>query len=123
MASPGAYYVYGAVSVTDDMAVTKLYRSVSEAETQDIKNTGKFNVSPIGMYGKQFGFDLEETRRFGNKVGQKIIVSAEIPTSMLNRFYILGVDTSIFRSGTLTVYVEQLEMFNRLVGGTIRIMK
>ncbi len=30
MASPGAYYVYGAVSVTDDMAVTKLYRSVSE---------------------------------------------------------------------------------------------
>ena len=123
MANPGAYYVYGAVSVTDDMAVTKLYRSVSEAEAQDIKNTGKFNVSPIGMDGKQFGFDLEETRRFGNKVGQKIIVSAEIPTSVLNRFYILGVDTSIFRSGTLTVYVEQLEMFNRLVGGTIRIMK
>lgn len=55
-------------------------------------------------------------------MSQSIIVSAKIPTSMLGQFYTGGVDTSIFRSGTLTIYGEQLELFNQLVAGTIKIL-
>ena len=50
------------------------------------------------------------------------IVSAKVPTDMLNQFYTGGVDTSIFRSGTLTVYGDQLATFNQAVGGTIEFM-
>ena len=74
------------------------------------------------MESKQFGFDLAETRQFGNMMGQNTIVSAKVPTNMLNQFYTGGVDTSIFQSGTLTVYGDQLGMFNQAVNGTIKIM-
>ncbi len=84
--------------------------------------SGQFNLAPGGMESKQFGFDLAETRQFGNMVGQNTIVSAKIPTNMLNQFYTGGVDTSIFRSGTLTVYGDQLAAFNQAVGGTIKFM-
>ena len=43
-----------------------------------------------------------------------------IPNSMLSQLYTGGVDTSIFRSGTLTVYGDQLDAFNQAVSGTIR---
>ncbi|MFR8011650.1 MAG: RHS repeat-associated core domain-containing protein [Clostridia bacterium] len=102
---------------------TKVYRSVSNAEVQDIKATRQFNLAPGGMESKQFGFDLAETRQFGNMMGQNTIVSAKVPTNMLNQFYTGGVDTSIFRSGTLTVYGDQLAAFNQAVGGTIKIMR
>ena len=84
--------------------------------------SGQFNLAPGEMESKQFGFDLAETRQFGNMVGQNTIVSAKIPTNMLNQFYTGGVDTSIFRSGTLTVYGDQLAAFNQAVGGTIKFM-
>lgn len=38
---------------------------------------------------------------------------------MLKQLYMEGVDTTIFRAGTLTVYQEQLEAFNQAVSGTI----
>ncbi len=121
---PRYYNVTGAVSVNDGMAVgssgtTIIYRSVSSAEALDIKNTGQFNISPNGMDCKQFGFDYGETAQFGQKVGQNIIVSARIPTSSLGRFYTQGVDTSIFRHGTLTVYGDDIGYFNQLIAGTI----
>ena len=74
------------------------------------------------MESKQFGFNLSETRQFGNMMGQNIVVSAKVPNSMLNQLYIGGVDTSIFRAGTLTVYGEQLGAFNQTVSGTIKFM-
>lgn len=102
---------------------TNVYRSVSNTEAQDIKATGQFNLAPGGMESKQFGFDLAETRQFGNMMGQNMIVSAKVPTNMLNQFYTGGVDTSIFRSGTLTVYGDQLATFNQAVSGTIKFMQ
>ena len=101
-------------------ALTTLYRSVSNAEADDILATGRFNLPPGGMESKQFGFDLNETRQFGKWAGQDQIVSASIPTNMLNQFYTGGVDTSIFRAGTLTVYGDQLDVFNQAVRGTIK---
>lgn len=56
-------------------------------------------------------------------MGQSAIVSAKVPTNMLNQFYTGGVDTSIFRSGTLTVYGNQLATFNQAVAGTIKLMQ
>ena len=99
---------------------TTVYRSVSNAEAQDIRNTGRFNLPPDGMECKQFGFSLSETRQFGEKIGQNTIVSARVPNSMLNQLYTVGVDTRIFRSGTLTVYEDKLFEFNQAVKGTIR---
>ena len=43
-----------------------------------------------------------------------------VPNSMLSQWYTGGVDTSIFRSGTLTAYGDQLDAFNQAVSGTIR---
>jgi len=102
---------------------TTVYRSVGEEEAQDIRNTGQFNLAPGGMESKQFGFNLSETRQFGNMMGQNTIVSARIPNNMLSQLYTGGVDTSIFRAGTLTVYGDQLEAFNRAIIGTIQFVK
>ena len=101
---------------------TTLYRSVSKTEFQDIASTGKFNLSPYGMESKQFGLNLGETQKFGNLVGQDSIINAKIPTNMLDSFCNVSVDPTIFRSGTITVYGEQLEMFNKLVAGTISLV-
>ncbi len=101
---------------------TTVYRSVGEAEARDIRATGQFNLAPGGMESKQFGFNLAETKQFGNMMGQNTIVRAKIPTSMLDQFYTGGVDTSIFRSGTLTVYAEHLDAFNQAAFGTIKFM-
>ena len=107
---------------TPPTPTTTVYRSVSSVEAQDIKNMGQFNLAPGGMESKQFGFNLSETRQFGNMMGQNIVVSAKVPNSMLNQLYTGGVDTSIFRTGTLTVYGEQLGAFNQAVSGTIKFM-
>jgi len=117
------YNVPGAVTVTDDMAVKDtiiVYRSVSKQEAQDIRKTGQFNLSPYGMECKQFGFNLAETRSFGLRMNQTIVVSAQVPVSVIQQCYSGGVDVSIFHSGTLTVDAEQLGMFNLAVKGSIR---
>ena len=118
----GAVFNGAAAFVATRTPTTTIYRSVSSAETQDIKNTGQFNLAPGGMESKQFGFNLFETRQFGNMMGQNTIVSARVPNSMLNQLYTGGVDTSIFRAGTLTVYGDQLGAFNQAVSGTIKFM-
>lgn len=118
----GAIFNGAAAYAATRTPTTTVYRSVSSAEAQDIKNTGQFNLAPGGMESKQFGFNLSETRQFGNMMGQNTIVSAKVPNSMLNQLYTGGVDTSIFRAGTLTVYGDQLGAFNQAVSGTIKFM-
>ena len=116
----GAAFNGAAAYAATRTPTTTVYRSVSSAEAQDIKNTGQFNIAPGGMESKQFGFNLSETRQFGNMIGQDTIVSARVPSSMLSQLYTGGVDTSIFRSGTLTIYWDQLGAFNQAVSGTIK---
>ena len=118
----GAVFNGAAAYAATQTPTTTVYRSVGNAEAQDIKNTGQFNLAPGGMESKQFGFNLSETRQFGNMMGQNTIVSAKVPNSMLNQLYTGGVDTSIFRAGTLTVYGDQLGAFNQAVSGTIKFM-
>ena len=110
-ATAGGAVFSGAIAYTATRTpspkTTTVYRSVSSAEALDIKNTGRFNLAPGGMESKQFGFNLSETKQFGKMMGQNIIVSARVPNSMLKQLYTGGVDTRIFRSGTLTVYGDQ----------------
>lgn len=91
---------------------TNLYRSVSEQEANSIKNTGNFSTSPYGMDCKQFTFPYEETASFGVKFNQNIIVKTSVPTSTLNNYCNVSVDSTIFKSGTITVYENQLDAFN-----------
>ena len=119
----GAVFSGAAAYAATRTPTTTVYRSVSNAEAQDIKNTGQFNLAPGGMESKQFGFNLSETRQFGNMIGQNTIVSARVPNSMLSQLYTGGVDTSIFRAGTLTVYGDQLGAFNQAVSRTIKFMQ
>ena len=118
----GAVLEGASAYVSTRTPTTKVYRSVSNAAAQDIKATEQFNLAPGGMESKQFGFHLTETKQFDNMMGQNTIVSAKVPTDMLNQFYTGGVDISIFRGGILTVYGDQLCVFNQAVGGTIKFM-
>lgn len=77
------------------------------------------------MASKQFGFKMAETKAFRNKMGQNIVVSAKVPTNILNQLYLGdhgGIDTRWFPSGTLTVYGDQLDAFNQAASGTIKFM-
>ena len=56
-------------------------------------------------------------------MGQSTIASAEIPTVIIEQFCTIGVDARIFRSGTLTVYGDQLDYFNQSIYGEIQIMR
>ena len=111
------------VGTTTVVDRTTVYRSVSKAEAVDIQTSGQFNTVPNGMDAKQFGLSLDEVRSFGNWARQTNIVTAELPTSKISQFYTGGVDTRIFRSGTITVYGNQLAEFNNLVKGTIRLIE
>ncbi len=120
-------YLNGLTPVTNigptTTSQTTVYRSVSSAEARSIQSTGEFSIADGGMESKQFGFSLSETKQFGNIVGQKTVVSATLPTSALDQFCKVSVDSTIFRNGTLTVYYDKLDTFNRLVAGTIMIME
>ena len=54
--------------------------------------------------------------------GKETIVSARVPNSMIDQLDTVGVDTNIFRAGTLTVYGDQLGALNQAVSGTIKFM-
>ena len=103
--------------------VTQVYRSVSSAEADDIQATGKFNIAPGAMEVKQFALSIEETKKFGEAMGQRMIAQASVPNNMLNQLCKVGVDPSIFRAGTITVPYEQLGAFNQAVAGTINIFE
>lgn len=70
---------------------------------------------------KQFGFSLTETAQFGMKFHQNLIAQAQIPMSSLSNFYLGSVDPFIFKSGVLTVGIEQMDMFNKLIIGSIHV--
>lgn len=116
--------VDGVKSIADKVTgKTTLYRSVSNAEATDIQNTGRFNLQPGMMESKQFAFNLQETRSFDDRVGQEIIARAKIPTEILTNFPAPNVDTSIFRHGTLTIDIGNMDLLNHSIIGEITLIK
>ena len=70
------------------------------------------------MESKQFAFNLQETRSFGDRVRQEIIARAKIPTEILTNFPAPNVDTSIFRHGTLTIdIIGNMDLLNHSIWG------
>ena len=102
---------------------TNVYRSISSAEATDIMNTSQFNFTLGGMEAKQFAFSYGEALKFGSQpiINQTSIVSASVPNSMVNQFYLHNVDYGIF-TRIMTVDYETIGLFNQAVEGTIKIM-
>ena len=68
-------------------------------------------------YDAETGFYYLQSRYYDPAICRFI---NNVPNSMLSQLYTGDVDTSIFRSGTLTVYGDQLDAFNQAISGTIR---
>ena len=124
-AAPVVQQAVEKASSSAEAASTTVYRSISQAEAISIQTMNKFSLAQGAMECKQFGFSLSETIEFGSKYGQNLIAKATVPNSMISQLYtggVGGIDTPIFKSGTLTVPYEMLEAFNEAVAGTIQIM-
>ena len=91
---------------------TTLYRSVSLSEANSIANTQTFSITNTSMTCKQFGFSFQETALFSKWANQTTIVSVDIPTQLLNKFWTTTVDATIFKHGTVTVYSEFLPLLH-----------
>ena len=98
-----------------------LYRSISDSEALDIAMTGGFSTSGNTMACKQFGLNYDEVKLFGKKFNQSFFANVEIPKNIFDQLYLKGVDTTLFRSGTVTVYEELLDEFNKAIIGAIKI--
>lgn len=97
-----------------------LYRAVSPAEFRDIMATGAFRPAPGGnsLGVKQFGRNFEETLNLANKPimsDTATIVRARVPESVARRMDLTPVDSSILRSGSVSVPANRLDMFNRSI--------
>ena len=117
-----SYSIYSLNNATIQQELTTLYRSVSQAEAASIMMSGKFSTIPGGLEAKQFGFSLEEVQHFGTWANQATVVAVDIPTNALSLFDLTQVDKMIFKCGTLTVIGSQLDLFNSMIVGAIRII-
>jgi RHS repeat-associated protein len=99
-----------------------IYRSVSDGELADIRNTGQFNLAQNTLEGEQFGLSLSETVKFGQTMNQTAVVSADVPYRLFRQFEFMHVDAPTFRSGIVTVRPDQMEKLNEAIGSIIRII-
>lgn len=99
-------------------STTKLYRAVSVAEFNSIKQTGKFNTIFGGFEGKQFGFKLREVRGYAklpfnnglySKIISIIVPKAQLSAIMQKTF----TDNFIFKSGIATIF--DLNTLNKII--------
>jgi hypothetical protein len=100
---------------------TSLFRAVGPEEFYNVMKTQKFTISPRGMDTKQFGLTLQETLDFANKYSDiAAIIEIKVPTTGLN---LLGdfqhVDPFIFKSGTVTIQLDRLGDFNKIIQSII----
>lgn len=79
--------------------------------------TGKFTVIPEGLQAKQFGLKFEETLKFAEKYKDiGAIIEIKVPTAQLNKLAdFTEVDRFIFKNGTVTIHVDKLEEFNKII--------
>lgn len=108
-------YVKGGVEVSEEL--TTLYRAVGPEEFYNVMETGKFSVIPQGLQAKQFGLSLEQTINFAEKYPDlAAVIEVKVPKSVADKLGDLThVDRFIFKDGTLTIHVEDLEEFNKAI--------
>lgn len=97
--------------------LTTLFRAVGPEEFYDVIKTGKFSVTPQGLQAKQFGLSFDETLKFADKYSDiGAIIEVKIPTEQLNKLAdFTQVDKFIFKSGTVTIHVDKLDDFNKMI--------
>jgi len=100
-----------------------IYRAVGVEEYYSIIDNHKFICDPQMSEVKYFAFDFEETLLYANKAYNSDVVAifqTRLKKCDLNR---LGdfthVDPSIFKSGTVIVQLDKLDLFNACVIETI----
>ncbi|WP_334075542.1 MULTISPECIES: hypothetical protein [Paenibacillus] len=98
-------------------SLTSLYRAVGPKEFYEVMETGKFNVIPEGLQAKQFGLNFDETLKFADKFKDiGAIIEVKVPTSQLNKLAdFTEVDKFIFKNGTVTIHVDNLDEFNKII--------
>jgi hypothetical protein len=100
--------------------LVSLYRAVSEGEYVDLMRRREFRYIPLlSTHSKYFGVDCAETYEFADLVYNRH-VAAVVETRVLHDvLYTIAdftrVDTEWFRSGTVIIHPEQLNVFNNAV--------
>ncbi|MFT4623760.1 MAG: YD repeat-containing protein [Myxococcota bacterium] len=116
---PGADAVGVLVHNSTAEGSVDLFRAVSTGELDDIATSGVLRGNPTGasLEGKQFGLDLGETVDFADAIGDAdAVIKVSVPRSTLDALDQTGVDSAIFRSGTVTAQPgAQLDLVNDTV--------
>lgn len=119
VAELGSNFILRADNVRDIGEETvDIFRSVSQAELDDLVRTGgAFRLNPGGLEAKQFGRNLEETRRLSQGLNANdVIIRVRVPKSTLNQLDQTPVDTSVLRSGSVSAQSGgQLDLLNGTV--------
>jgi len=103
----------------DKNNIIHLFRAVGYAEFTKIIETRKFSLRPNGLEAKYFGMSFNETLDFANKVFNVHVaaivevIADEKTVRAIGDFTM--VDTTVFKSGTVEIDKENLEMFNNSI--------
>ena len=96
-----------------------LYRAVSAEEFSSIIELSKFTIPDGGVDVKYFGLNFDETLVFANdnfNNGIVAIFEAKIAKNILEEIGdFTHVDPFIFKSGTVIISAENLEVFNNSI--------
>jgi hypothetical protein len=96
-----------------------LYRAVSSEEFYSIIALSKFTIPDGGVDAKYFGLNFEETLVFANDNFNNGIVAIFEVTITKKIIEDIGdfthVDSFIFKSGTVIISAEDLEVFNNSI--------
>jgi len=79
-----------AIMRSNQPSTTKLYRTVSVEEFNQIQSTGKFQMGPSSADGKYFAESPADAATWGNKMmgsGNFRLIEAEFPSGVANQFY------------------------------------
>ena len=96
-----------------------LYRAVGVEEFASIIELSKFTIPDCGVGVKYFGLNFEETLVFANDNFNNGIIAIFEATIAKNILEEIGdfthVDRFIFKSGTVIISAEDLEVFNNSI--------
>jgi len=112
------------------MEYTPIYRAVGAFEKTDLETLRYLRPAPGAYEGKQFGFDPKETFAFlramnaNNGYDYVAIFKIYLPVWVVKELKAkdhVNVDTNIFKSGTLTVGLEDLSFMNSYISKIERV--
>ncbi|MEK4852805.1 hypothetical protein NST04_23340 [Paenibacillus sp. FSL H7-0756] len=109
--------IVGGGAVGFSKSSISLFRAVGPEEFYQIFKTGTFEIGGSGFEAKQFGYTLEETLAFANKFKDyAAIIEVKISKNALKKLGdFTSVDPFIFKSGTVTITLEKLGDFNKMI--------